>query len=210
MSFNALDSALIAAKKAIVDTLWSRIRTNFLDHNSRLNSLEASGSAPVGTISEFSGASLPTGWLLCDGSVKSQTEYADLYAIVGSTFNTGGEGAGNFRLPDRQGRAAMGSGTGTGLTARTLGTKAGAETVSLDSTMMPAHTHTLTDPGHTHTWPNVAGANPTGNPQYTAATTYTTLNTGSSTTGISLQNAGSGTGHNNMQPFSVFKSMIKH
>lgn len=45
-------------------------------------------------------ATIPTGWLMCDGSVVSQTTYAALYAVIGSQYNTGGEGAGNFRLPD--------------------------------------------------------------------------------------------------------------
>lgn len=39
------------------------------------------------------------GWLFCDGSYISKTTYADLYAIVGSTY---GERNNKFALPDRQ------------------------------------------------------------------------------------------------------------
>lgn len=40
------------------------------------------------------------GWFLFNGAVISQTTYPTLFAQYGSTFNTGGEGVGNFRLPD--------------------------------------------------------------------------------------------------------------
>lgn len=41
-----------------------------------------------------------TGWYLLNGAVLSQSSFPILYAKYGSTFNTGGEGVGNFRLPD--------------------------------------------------------------------------------------------------------------
>lgn len=40
------------------------------------------------------------GWFLLNGAVISQTIYPVLFARFGSHFNTGGEGVGNFRLPD--------------------------------------------------------------------------------------------------------------
>ena len=41
-----------------------------------------------------------SGWFLLNGAVISQTTYPKLYARFGTTFNIGGEGTGNFRLPD--------------------------------------------------------------------------------------------------------------
>lgn len=46
------------------------------------------------------GATVPVGWLRCDGSVKNQSDFPALYAVVGSKYNVGGEAAGTFRLPD--------------------------------------------------------------------------------------------------------------
>lgn len=65
---------------------------------------------PVGMMVEFAGAAAPTGWALCDGAVKSQTDpaYAALFAVIGTAFNVGGEGTGNFRLPNMKGRFAVG------------------------------------------------------------------------------------------------------
>lgn len=58
------------------------------------------GQRMVGEIKIWSGTSAPTNFLICNGSVVSQATYAGLYAVIAGTFNTGGEGAGNFRLPN--------------------------------------------------------------------------------------------------------------
>jgi len=69
---------------------------------------------PTGTIVSYAGssASVPTGWLLCDGTAVSQTTYAALYAVVGSTYNTSGgqaaPSAGTFRVPLLTGRVPVG------------------------------------------------------------------------------------------------------
>jgi microcystin-dependent protein len=46
------------------------------------------------------GTTAPVGWLFCDGTVKNQSDFPALYAVVGSKYNTGGEAVGTFRLPD--------------------------------------------------------------------------------------------------------------
>jgi len=61
----------------------------------------------------YGGTSAPAGWLFCVGQVVSQTTYANLYSAIGSAFNTGGEGAGNFRLPDTRGITVRGNGSQT-------------------------------------------------------------------------------------------------
>lgn len=91
---------------------------------------------PAGTIQMYGGATAPSGWLICDGSIVSETTYAGLYAAIGDAYETGGEGAGNFRLPDLRQRFPMGkaaSGTGS-----TLGGSGG----TIDHThSVPAHYH---------------------------------------------------------------------
>lgn len=103
-----------------------------------------------GIMTPYGGAAAPAGWLMCDGSVVSQTTYADLYAIVGATYNTGGEGAGNFRLPDTRKRFVLGLATAGFGTASILGGVGGA----WDHTHTLAHTHTVSTsfnlPSHTH------------------------------------------------------------
>ena len=116
---------------------------------------------PIGTLLPFAGASAPPDWLLCDGDEYSQTTYSDLYAVVSSAYNTGGETAGYFRVPDLRGRMPVGKdnmgGTaasrltsgGSGVDGATLGATGGAETHTMTTTEMPSHTHIQN--AHTHT-----------------------------------------------------------
>ncbi len=53
----------------------------------------------LGTIVKYpEELAVPTGFLECDGSTVSQTTYANLYALYGTTF--GSDGGGNFTLPN--------------------------------------------------------------------------------------------------------------
>lgn len=209
MSYTTIPSGYIGELKAIIRSIWSLMKTNFEDHSQRLNDLN-SGGAPTGMIVAYGNVTPPSGWLLCDGSAVSQTTYADLYAIIGTNFNTGGEGAGNFRLPDIKGRVTIGNGQDSGLSLsdRTLGTKLGEETHVLLTAEMPAHSHGVTDPGHTHVEADADGTN-TGVDQATDINGFTNRSTLSNTTGITINNAGSDAGHNNVQPFLVAAFIIK-
>lgn len=44
-------------------------------------------------------------------------------------------------LPDLRGRVAVGTGTGDGLSAISIGQKGGSETFTMSTSEMPAHTH---------------------------------------------------------------------
>lgn len=50
---------------------------------------------------------IPEGWLLCDGSKVSQSQYAALYAAVGTNFGANPP-AGQFYVPDLRGRFVRG------------------------------------------------------------------------------------------------------
>lgn len=65
---------------------------------------------PVGIVQAFAGATTPDGWLLCDGSAVSRTEYADLYAVIGDTYGNG-DGVETFNLPDLIDKFVEGSAT---------------------------------------------------------------------------------------------------
>lgn len=93
----------------------------------------SASTSDTGTIYPFGGSTIPSGTLPCDGSAVSRTTYANLFAVIGTTWGVG-DGSTTFNVPDLRGRAIIGSGTGSGLTARTLGTQnIGSETM--------AHTH---------------------------------------------------------------------
>lgn len=88
-----------------------------------IEALIAQASAlPVGAVVAFPKTAVPPGFLEIDGSVQSIATYPDLFAYLGTTFNTGGEGAGNFRLPESRGEFLRGWDHGRGVDAgRALG-----------------------------------------------------------------------------------------
>ena len=96
----------------------------------------------------YGGTSTPGGWLFCDGSVVEQADFPDLFLVIGTNFNTGGEGPTEFRLPDFRSRSPIGVGQGAGLSNYVLGQIGGEETHQLLISEMPIHTHLQN--AHTH------------------------------------------------------------
>lgn len=86
--------------------------------------MTAMSAIPVGAVIPMTIQTVPPGMLEADGSVKAQAVYPDLFAAIGTAYNTGGEGAGNFRLPDYRGEFLRGWDHGRGVDAgRALGSK---------------------------------------------------------------------------------------
>lgn len=67
-----------------------------------LGSINAAGGGPglnpTGTTQVYTGSTAPNGFLLCDGAAVSRTTYADLFAVVGTTYGIG-DGSTTFNLP---------------------------------------------------------------------------------------------------------------
>lgn len=61
-----------------------------------------------GFITMCGGATIPGGWLLCDGSAVSRTTYALLFSAIGVTWGVG-DGVNTFNLPNLVDRAPMGA-----------------------------------------------------------------------------------------------------
>ena len=83
----------------------------------------------------------PRGWAFCDGQLLPLSQNTALFSLLGTTY--GGNGQSNFALPDLQGSAPMHPGQGPGLSLHDLGETGGSQTVSLLTTEMPGHAHTV-------------------------------------------------------------------
>ena len=171
--------------------------------------IDVNSLTPSGVISAFAGSSAPSGWQMCNGQELSQTTYSALFAVVGTTYNTGGETSGNFRVPDLRGRVVAGldsmgsttsqdrlTGLSGGVDGDTLGATGGDEKHILTEAQMPSHNHVVTLRGG-------GDGNLSGIGQVNSASDWsTTLTTNTSTTG-------SDSSHNNVQPTIILNYIIK-
>jgi microcystin-dependent protein len=79
---------------------------------------------PTATIVPWSSASVPSGFLECDGTAVSRSTYSALFAIVGTTYGAG-DGSTTFNTPDLQDNTPVGKSNN-----KALGSTGGANTVS--------------------------------------------------------------------------------
>ena len=95
----------------------------------------------VGEIRMFAGNFAPRGWAFCDGQLLAVSQNDALFSLLGTIY--GGDGRTTFGLPDVRGRVPIHQGSGPGLSQRRLGSKGGAEHVTLTSNQLPSHSHAL-------------------------------------------------------------------
>jgi microcystin-dependent protein len=88
----------------------------------------------VGEIRIFAGNFAPSGWNFCDGSLLSISEFETLFNLIGTTY--GGDGVSTFALPDLRSRVPVHQGSGF-----VIGQNGGEETVTLNTTQIPSHSH---------------------------------------------------------------------
>lgn len=93
----------------------------------------------IGEIKIFAGNFAPRNWAICDGGLLSVVQYDALFSLIGTTF--GGDGLAEFAVPDLRGRVPIHFGQGNGLSPRQFAETGGAETVTLTTDELPAHTH---------------------------------------------------------------------
>jgi len=156
--------------------------------------IAAVNSVVTGSIQMWPTASAPTGYLLCAGAAVSRTTYAALFAIIGTTFGVG-DGSTTFNLPNYTNRFPYGT------TLASTGGSADAVVVS--------HTHTVTDPGHTHSYAHSTSG--TASPADVPSTggTGPSLAIQSATTGISVDTAGVSGTNANLPPYLGINFIIK-
>lgn len=158
---------------------------------------------PYGTIIQSAAVNIPDGWLHCNGASISRVTYFNLFNAIGYTY--GGSGN-NFNVPNMQGRVAVGTGSGAGLTTRNLGNTGGAETHTLTTTEMPSHSHTSNTVGGSIGLITADGSNTAGVTDSTAIEP----NLYAAPQSLTINSTGDGNPHNNMQPFIVLHYLIKY
>lgn len=175
-------------------------------------------STRTATASSGAAASFTTGTAITTSSAGNGTHTVHLapYGIPAASTT-------NFYLPDMRGRTPMGldniNGTDAGVLTipNAIGAAAGEESHPLVTAELASHSHpnTLNDPGHFHTVFGVNdfanSANIYGIASMSVDTSNNNQSTTSKVTGVTITNAtaGSGSDHNNLQPFMLLNYIIK-
>jgi microcystin-dependent protein len=144
--------------------------------------------------------------MMCTGQLLPIQQYTALFSLIGTYY--GGNGTSNFALPDLRGRVPMKYGTAPYGDNYSLGEAAGVETVTLISTTMPIHTHTVfgTSASGTSLKPldgTVMATDTSGAAMYASATNLTNINPAT----VSMYQGGN-QAHSNIQPYQALNWCI--
>jgi microcystin-dependent protein len=148
----------------------------------------------------------PTGWAQCNGQLLPITQNTALFTLLGTTY--GGNGATTFALPDLSGSVAVNHGQAPGLSLYDLGEPGGSDTITLQPSEIPAHTHAVR--GQTNLG-NIQEPAPTRSLARSGGATIYTSNTSSNLVMMAPQTlapAGSSFPHDNISPVLVFNFCI--
>jgi microcystin-dependent protein len=168
----------------------------------------------TGIVVPWGSASIPSGFLLCDGTSYATASYTALFAVIAYTY--GGSGA-NFNVPDLRDRTICGV---SAANSKTLAQAVGANTVTptgnitgstgattLTTSQIASHTHTTSF--------QIAGMeNPAGNNSINGGTGGSASSTSQATGGgqshdHTLSANFSGSANSVLQPTLVLNYIIK-
>lgn len=103
-------------------------------HAVTLGQLMGLSSTAAGDIKYSAANSAPPGWLKADGSLVSRSQYAALFAAIGTTYGEG-DGSTTFALPDLRGEFIRGFDNGRGVDkGRTFGSRQKGSLYPYDTT----------------------------------------------------------------------------
>tara|TARA_Y100000592_G_scaffold68420_1_gene106345 strand:+ start:477 stop:1121 length:645 start_codon:yes stop_codon:yes gene_type:complete len=179
------------------------------------NLQDITNRSEVGTIKPWGKATAPDGYLLCDGSAVSRTDFADLFGVIGTTYGTG-NGSTTFNVPDLAGKFPQGK-SGTTNLATTGG--ANTVTVAVTNNQDIANNQSVTVTGsisntsltvaqlasHNHSASQIeriGQKNPAGPISQIAPVGNIPSQPHGSPNALTLGSAGSGTGHNHSHTLS--------
>jgi microcystin-dependent protein len=148
----------------------------------------------------------PKGWAQCNGQLLPISQNTALFSLLGTFY--GGDGKSTFALPNLEGSVPMFWGQGAGLGLYDLGQQGGSEFITLLTSELPVHTHTLMGNSSTANRTAPGGnsfARATGGTPYIAASPAPPL---TNLAFEALPPAGGSLPHNNMMPYLVVNFCI--
>jgi len=173
--------------------------------DTRFSDLQVRYIALVGEMRMWSALSVPdANWVFCDGALLLRTDYPelfDLYDADGLPWGPG-DGSTTFGIPDLRGTAPIGVGSGVGLTPRALAASVGEEAHALSAAENAAHSHGASGGSVSIPKATSPGTLQSNVPSLALGVNYQSVPQPNQVISVSgtTQSAGSGSGHNTMQP----------
>jgi microcystin-dependent protein len=94
----------------------------------RLYTVTEEGRGTIGEVIAYVDDTAPDNFIYCDGSAVSRTDFADLFAVMGTKFGIG-DGSTTFNLPDMRGQFIRGVDDGRGLDPEAGARSNGGDTI---------------------------------------------------------------------------------
>lgn len=114
-------------------TVWANgttpaINATNLGHiETKVNELD---KGQAGIVQMYAGATVPSGWLLCNGQAVSRATYSALFTAISTTWGVG-NGSTTFNVPDMREAAPVGVGTFSAVTGTTHGAEVASDVYTL-------------------------------------------------------------------------------
>lgn len=168
-------------------------------------------NVPAGSGMDYFGTVLPDGWLWRDGEKYTIASQPDLYAAIGTTWNTGGEAPGEFRVPNDGRKVTVGPGQGFA-----FGSSGGQANIAIGTANLPNYILPTVDSRHGHQirlgvgTPGSTGTTAIVTGKFSSSTNDQTVSIlDTSDSNISVRSGGSGVQLSIVQPYIVCNKIIK-